>query len=112
MGWGGVAGEGGNAALRRRRAQVVHRQVGGDVVEDQGLARRLESFPRHEREHRDGDDLGETPQARHPARRERVDDIDHEVFVAQKGAWVEGGIGDFVKGKYKPGLQGHEGVKK
>ena len=37
---------------------------------------------------------------------------ENEVFVAQKGAWVEGGIGDFVKGKYKPGLQGHEAVKK
>jgi trans-feruloyl-CoA hydratase/vanillin synthase len=36
---------------------------------------------------------------------------ENEVFVAQKGAWVEAGIGDFVKGKYKPGLQGHEGVK-
>jgi hypothetical protein len=37
---------------------------------------------------------------------------ENEVFVAQKGAWVESGIGDFVKGKYKPGLEGHEGVKK
>src|SRR5687768_12986912 len=37
---------------------------------------------------------------------------EQEVFVAQKGAWVEGGIGDFVKGKYKPGLEGHEGAKK
>ena len=37
---------------------------------------------------------------------------ENEVFVAQKGAWVEAGIGDFVKGKYKPGLEGHEGAKK
>ena len=29
---------------------------------------------------------------------------EQEVFVAQKGGWVEGGIGDFVKGLYKPGL--------
>ena len=32
---------------------------------------------------------------------------ENEVFVLQKGAWVEEGIGDFVKGLYKPGLQGH-----
>src|SRR3989304_2172499 len=32
---------------------------------------------------------------------------EHEVFVLQKGAWVEQGIGDFVKGLYKPGLGGH-----
>ncbi len=37
---------------------------------------------------------------------------ENEVFVAQKGAWVERGIGDFVKGKYKPGLEGNETVKK
>jgi len=37
---------------------------------------------------------------------------ENEVFVLQKGAWVEEGIGDFVKGLYKPGLQGHgEGSK-
>ena len=33
---------------------------------------------------------------------------EHEVFTLQKGAWVEQGIGDFVKGKYKPGLESHE----
>lgn len=32
---------------------------------------------------------------------------ENEVFVLQKGAWVEQGIGDFVKGLYKPGLEGH-----
>lgn len=37
---------------------------------------------------------------------------ENEVFLAQKGAWVESGIGDFVKGKYKPGLEGHEAVRK
>ena len=37
---------------------------------------------------------------------------ENEVFVMQKGAWLEQGIGDFVKGLYKPGLEGHEGVKK
>ena len=36
---------------------------------------------------------------------------EHEVFVLQKGAWVEEGIGDFVKGLYKPGLEGHGGAK-
>lgn len=33
---------------------------------------------------------------------------EHEVFTLQKGAWVEKGIGDFVKGLYKPGLESHE----
>jgi trans-feruloyl-CoA hydratase/vanillin synthase len=37
---------------------------------------------------------------------------ENEVFVAQKGAWVESGIGDFVKGKYKPGLESNESVKR
>lgn len=37
---------------------------------------------------------------------------ENEVFFQQKGAWLEQGIGDFVKGLYKPGLEGHEGVKK
>ena len=37
---------------------------------------------------------------------------EQEVFVLQKGAWVEQGIGDFVKGMYKPGLEGHGAVKK
>ncbi|MSQ71159.1 MAG: p-hydroxycinnamoyl CoA hydratase/lyase [Betaproteobacteria bacterium] len=37
---------------------------------------------------------------------------ENEVFVAQKGGWLESGIGDFVQGKYKPGLGGHEQVKK
>lgn len=37
---------------------------------------------------------------------------ENEVFLAQKGAWVESGIGDFVRGKYKPGLEGHEAVGK
>ena len=37
---------------------------------------------------------------------------ENEVFVLQKGAWVEEGIGDFVKGLYKPGLQAHEAAKK
>jgi trans-feruloyl-CoA hydratase/vanillin synthase len=33
-----------------------------------------------------------------------------EVYLAQNGAWIENGIGDFVQGKYKPGLQGNEEV--
>ena len=33
-----------------------------------------------------------------------------EVFLAQKGGWIDKGIGDFVSGKYKPGLQGNEKV--
>jgi trans-feruloyl-CoA hydratase/vanillin synthase len=37
---------------------------------------------------------------------------ENEVFLAQKGAWVESAIGDFVKGKFKPGLEGHEVVQK
>lgn len=37
---------------------------------------------------------------------------ENDVFVARKGAWVESDIGDFVKGKYKPGRESHEGVKK
>jgi len=36
---------------------------------------------------------------------------ENEVLLAQKGGWVEGAIGDFVQGKYKPGLQGHEVLK-
>jgi trans-feruloyl-CoA hydratase/vanillin synthase len=32
---------------------------------------------------------------------------EQEVMVAQKGAWLESGIGDFVKGLYKPGLESH-----
>lgn len=31
-----------------------------------------------------------------------------EVVLRQKDAWREEGIGDFIKGKYKPGLGGHE----
>ncbi len=37
---------------------------------------------------------------------------EHEVYAAQNGAWVKTGVGDFVQGKYKPGLQGHGGFKK
>src|SRR3990172_12158668 len=36
---------------------------------------------------------------------------ENEVFVLQKGAWVEEGIGDFVKGLYKPGLETHGDAK-
>jgi trans-feruloyl-CoA hydratase/vanillin synthase len=34
------------------------------------------------------------------------------VTLAQDGAWRKEGIGDFLGGKYKPGLGGHEAVKK
>lgn len=37
---------------------------------------------------------------------------EQEVYVAQKGGWLESGIGDFVQGKYKPGLGGHEAIVK
>lgn len=37
---------------------------------------------------------------------------ENEVYLLQKGAWIESGIGDFMKGKYKPGLEGHESIKK
>ena len=37
---------------------------------------------------------------------------ENELFLRQKGAWVETGIGDFMKGLYKPGLEGHESVEK
>ncbi len=36
---------------------------------------------------------------------------EQEVLTAQNGAWMKRGIGDFVEGKYKPGLEGHEAVK-
>jgi len=36
----------------------------------------------------------------------------NELLLLQKGAWLDSGIGDFMKGLYKPGLQGHEDVKK
>ena len=35
-----------------------------------------------------------------------------ELYLLQKGAWIESGIGDFMKGLYKPGLEGHEAVKR
>jgi trans-feruloyl-CoA hydratase/vanillin synthase len=37
---------------------------------------------------------------------------ENEVFLLQKGAWLESGIGDFMKGLYKPGLGGHENLRK
>ena len=37
---------------------------------------------------------------------------ENELYLVQKGAWVESGIGDFMKGLYKPGLAGHEAIKK
>ena len=37
---------------------------------------------------------------------------ENEVLLAQKGGWIEHGIGDFIEGKYKPGLEGNESVKK
>ena len=37
---------------------------------------------------------------------------ENELYLVQKGAWVESGIGDFMKGLYKPGMGGHEAVKK
>lgn len=33
-----------------------------------------------------------------------------ENYMAQNGGWIENGVGDFVEGKYKPGLQGNEEV--
>ena len=37
---------------------------------------------------------------------------ENEVLLLQKGGWLEDGVGDFVKGLYKPGLAGHETLKK
>ncbi len=37
---------------------------------------------------------------------------ENELYLQQKGAWVEDGIGDFMKGLYKPGLAGHENIEK
>ncbi len=37
---------------------------------------------------------------------------ENELVLLQKGAWLESGIGDFMKGLYKPGLGGHEALKK
>ena len=37
---------------------------------------------------------------------------ENDLIVQQKGGWLEQGVGDFVKGKFKPGLEGHESVKK
>jgi len=34
---------------------------------------------------------------------------EQELYAAQEGGWVESGVGDFVKGLYKPGLQSHAG---
>ena len=36
---------------------------------------------------------------------------EQEVYVAQQGGWVERGVGDFVKGSYRPGVESHQGVK-
>jgi trans-feruloyl-CoA hydratase/vanillin synthase len=36
---------------------------------------------------------------------------EHEVTAAQGGGWVEKGVGDFVKGEYRPGLESHTGVQ-
>ena len=33
---------------------------------------------------------------------------ENEVFVAQKGGWIEEGVGEFLKGKYKPGRGAQE----
>lgn len=35
-----------------------------------------------------------------------------QVYLAQQGGWIERGIGDFVQGKYKPGLEGNEQVER
>ena len=34
-----------------------------------------------------------------------------ELYLLQKGGWIDSGIGDFMKHMYRPGLQGHESVK-
>lgn len=36
---------------------------------------------------------------------------EHEVYAAQQGGWVERGVGDFVKGQYRPGMESHQDVK-
>ncbi len=37
---------------------------------------------------------------------------ENELYMRQSGAWVNEGVGDFVKGLYKPGLAGHETIEK
>ncbi len=36
----------------------------------------------------------------------------NELLLQQKGGWLDSGIGDFMKGLYKPGLEGHDTLKK
>ena len=36
---------------------------------------------------------------------------EQEVTLAQDGQWVKTNIPDFIKGQYKPGLEGHEAIK-
>jgi trans-feruloyl-CoA hydratase/vanillin synthase len=35
-----------------------------------------------------------------------------ELVLQQNDAWRTEGIGDFLKGKYRPGLESHEQVRK
>ncbi len=37
---------------------------------------------------------------------------ENELLVLQNRGWVEEGVGDFVQKKFKPGLEGHETIKK
>jgi hypothetical protein len=37
---------------------------------------------------------------------------EEELESRQRTGWKEQGVGDFVKGRFKPGLQGHETIAK
>jgi trans-feruloyl-CoA hydratase/vanillin synthase len=37
---------------------------------------------------------------------------EEELQSRQRIGWKEEGVGDFVKGRFKPGLQGHETIAK
>lgn len=37
---------------------------------------------------------------------------ENELYMRQNGGWVDEGVGDFVKGLYKPGLAGHETIER
>jgi phage replication-related protein YjqB (UPF0714/DUF867 family) len=37
---------------------------------------------------------------------------ENELFVAQKGGWLEQGVGEFVQGKTRPGTGERKSVKK
>ena len=61
-------------------------EIGGDVVEFETVARGDKALPRHDGEHDDREHQRRALEQRHHARREIVDRIDDDVFVAQEHA--------------------------